>query len=277
MGFSGQNSLPQLHSEAVWVLCPHIPENEFRSVHSYIKLSGYHPCCNSSPQRRRWKTNQLPRLFHIHEKVSWKPITPSPFIHSKYPSPANALPHPGTVHEAGTPSYNTLLTTHGITPLYHTRSIITLHVTQAGSSCGFSVPYYTFNGYREVLNNYFDKKKAAYDGGKESESMDKYWAFKSSFSVDGLPGMKRAVEVAKLEGVKPLKKMVGREGEIVERRMRNRRGAGGWAGLKKRTEITGLELLGVVLLSFLIGVLGVVTLVRPETVRWVQDLGNIQH
>jgi len=37
----------------------------------------------------------------------------------------------------------------------------------------------------------------------------RYWAFKNSQSMDGLPGMKRGVETAKREDVKPIKKMVG--------------------------------------------------------------------
>jgi hypothetical protein len=37
----------------------------------------------------------------------------------------------------------------------------------------------------------------------------RYWAFKNAQSMDGLPGMKRGVETAKKENVKPIKKMVG--------------------------------------------------------------------
>ncbi len=36
-----------------------------------------------------------------------------------------------------------------------------------------------------------------------------YWAFKNAQSMDGLPGMRRGVETAKSENVKPIKKMVG--------------------------------------------------------------------
>jgi len=36
-----------------------------------------------------------------------------------------------------------------------------------------------------------------------------YWAFKNAQSIDGLPGMRRGVETAKRENVKPVKKMVG--------------------------------------------------------------------
>ncbi len=37
----------------------------------------------------------------------------------------------------------------------------------------------------------------------------RYWAFKNAQSMDGLPGMRRGVETAKRENVKPIKKMVG--------------------------------------------------------------------
>ena len=36
-----------------------------------------------------------------------------------------------------------------------------------------------------------------------------YWAFKNAQSMDGLLGMRRGVETAKRENVKPIKKMVG--------------------------------------------------------------------
>lgn len=37
----------------------------------------------------------------------------------------------------------------------------------------------------------------------------RYWAFKNAWSIDGLPGMKKALEVGKAEKVEPIKKMVG--------------------------------------------------------------------
>jgi hypothetical protein len=52
---------------------------------------------------------------------------------------------------------------------------------------------------------------------KWSADCSRYWAFKNSESMDGLPGMRRGVETAKREDVKPIKKMVGPYGEIVNR------------------------------------------------------------
>lgn len=39
------------------------------------------------------------------------------------------------------------------------RSIILVDVEQCGSSCGFSVPFYEFKGYRNTLNDFFKKKE----------------------------------------------------------------------------------------------------------------------
>jgi hypothetical protein len=39
--------------------------------------------------------------------------------------------------------------------------------------------------------------------------MSRYWAFKNAWSMDGLPGMKKGLEVGKRENVAPIKKMVG--------------------------------------------------------------------
>jgi hypothetical protein len=40
--------------------------------------------------------------------------------------------------------------------------------------------------------------------------MDHYWAQKSQLSIDGLPGMKRGYEFAQRNGIKPVRKMVGK-------------------------------------------------------------------
>ena len=50
----------------------------------------------------------------------------------------------------------------------------------------------------------------------------RYWAVNNAESMDGLPGMRRGVETAKREKVKPSKKMVGPYGEMA-RQMRIQR------------------------------------------------------
>jgi len=39
--------------------------------------------------------------------------------------------------------------------------------------------------------------------------MCRYWAYKNAWSMDGLPGMKRAIEAGKTYSVTPMKKIVG--------------------------------------------------------------------
>ena len=90
--------------------------------------------------------------------------------------------------------------------------------------------------------------------------MDRYWAFKSQLSIDGLPGMKRGVEVAKREGIQPLKKMVG--------------GYEHWRVKPGGERAEKGMVLGVALLSFLIGLLVALTCFSPETVGRIQEFGK---
>lgn len=85
-----------------------------------------------------------------------------------------------------------------------------IDVHQCATACGWAVPEYTFVKYRSTLNDFFEKKEEKYKNGKSEENIDRYWAFKSQLSIDGLPGMKRGVEYARKEGVEPLKKMIGK-------------------------------------------------------------------
>ncbi|GAW27206.1 putative pyridoxamine phosphate oxidase family protein [Rosellinia necatrix] len=73
-----------------------------------------------------------------------------------------------------------------------TRSVIVVDVHQVGTSCGYQVPFYNFVDYRRVLEDHFRKKTERYERGNEKESMDRYWALKNAWSMDGLPGMRAA-------------------------------------------------------------------------------------
>ncbi|KAF4555910.1 Hypothetical protein D9617_2g058750 [Elsinoe fawcettii] len=117
----------------------------------------------------------------------------------------------GSVLENGTPEYESFTKAHPeIDLIPGTRSIIKVDVHQVGTSCGFSVPYYDFKEYRPILNNFFAEKTRKFNNGNTKESMDRYWALKNSYSMDGLPGMKRGQAALKVEkDVTPLKKMVG--------------------------------------------------------------------
>ncbi|WPG98018.1 Hypothetical protein R9X50_00080200 [Acrodontium crateriforme] len=146
----------------------------------------------------------------------------------------------GRVLEVGTPAFDAFVTDHKVDLLPGTRSIIIVDIHQVGSSCGFSVPYYEFRGHRQILNDYFAKKKAKFDEGKKEESMDRYWAHKNAWSMDGLPGLKRGLIAGKTEKVEPIKKMVG---PLAPRN-----------GATRRFELSLVQIMLVVLASMLLGI-----------------------
>ncbi|USP79645.1 uncharacterized protein yc1106_06919 [Curvularia clavata] len=165
----------------------------------------------------------------------------------------------GTPLENGTPEYTSFISAHKIEPSFSTRSIILVSVHQCGTSCGFSVPYYDFVGHRDILDKHFAAKEKKYREGDEKESMDRYWAWKSQKSIDGLPGMKRGVEVAKKEGIAPLKKMVGRWAP------ENR----GGMGMEQKVEVGYLVL--VLLLGMVIGGAMALSVVSPERLMALRE------
>ncbi|KZM27436.1 uncharacterized protein EKO05_0010734 [Ascochyta rabiei] len=115
----------------------------------------------------------------------------------------------GRALENGTPAYKSFVAQHKVKTIPGSRSIVLVHVHQCATSCGFSVPCYDFVAHRPILNDFFEKKEVKFRGGDQKESMDRYWAWKSARSIDGMPGMKRGVEFAEKNGVAPLKKWKG--------------------------------------------------------------------
>lgn len=148
----------------------------------------------------------------------------------------------GRAIENGTSEFEAFVAEHKVPLKPGSRSIIMVEVDQCATSCGFSVPYYDFVGHRPILDDHFAKKDAKFRAGDEKESMDYYWAWKSQLSIDGLPGMQRGYAFAQEKDVKPLKKMVGRAGERVNK---------GLATTKEN--ITILHLLAMLLLGIVIG------------------------
>jgi hypothetical protein len=165
----------------------------------------------------------------------------------------------GTALENGTPEFDAFAQDKKVELKPGSRSIIIVDVDQVGTSCGFSVPYYDFVAHRPILDDHFAKKDKKFRAGDEKESMDYYWAWKSQRSVDGLPGMKRGVAYAEKNGVKALKKFVGKSGEAA------RMNALG------RERITVVHLLIVLVLGVIIGAAGGLTLVSPEMLRAVRE------
>jgi hypothetical protein len=169
----------------------------------------------------------------------------------------------GRAIEHGTPEFTTFVSTHNVPLKPGSRSIIMLDIDQCATSCGFSVPYYEFVGHRPILDDHFAKKEAKWKDGNEKESMDYYWAWKSQLSIDGLPGMKRGVEYAKRNGVKPLKKMVGKAGERVQ------------VGMARRESVGLVQLLLVLVLGIVIGGAAVVSFVSPEVLGVMRARGGV--
>ena len=72
-------------------------------------------------------------------------------------------------------------------------------------SCGFAVPFYSYQGERHTLNQYFnnrEKKDNEAEADAENPSMCKaesglkeYWEQKNAQSLDGLPGLSSASSV----------------------------------------------------------------------------------
>ncbi|KAN0108245.1 pyridoxamine phosphate oxidase family protein [Hyaloscypha variabilis] len=151
----------------------------------------------------------------------------------------------GEVLEYGSKKYEAFVDENKVHAIAGTRAVILVHIHQVGSSCGFSMPFFDFKAFRPTLNEFFEKRVAAEQRGNKKDGIERYWAFKNAQSMDGLPGMRRGVETAKKENVKPIKKMVGPYAPSSE---------------CPRTRVAGqvpmLYLIIVALLSFCIGIAG---------------------
>lgn len=169
----------------------------------------------------------------------------------------------GRAIENGTPEYSAFVSEHKVEQKPGSRSIIHLDIDQVATSCGFSVPYYDFVGHRPILDDFFAKKAAKFEAGDEGESMDRYWAWKSQLSVDGLVGMKRGNAFAKVNGVVPLRKMVGKAGE---RAVMGRKG-------REEERVTVVHLVVVLVLGVVIGGALSLSVVTPEQLAKLRDMG----
>jgi hypothetical protein len=163
--------------------------------------------------------------------------------------------------ENGTPEYDAFVADNKVKTIPGSRSIIIVDVHQCATSCGFSVPYYDFVGHRPILNDFFAKKDAKFRKGDEKESMERYWAWKSARSVDGMPGMKRGVQFAEEHGVQPLKKWKGKWAP------ENRKPVGG--GRKGLGGELGMLAL-VLLIGIVVGVVVGGSFAPPQWAEWVQ-------
>ncbi|KAI0656851.1 hypothetical protein C8Q70DRAFT_1056432 [Cubamyces menziesii] len=96
----------------------------------------------------------------------------------------------GTVHEFGTPEYETFIPPEIRRP--GSRAAIVIDVHKVSTSCGYSVPYYEFKGHRQALLAYYDKRERK-DREDPNLHADKglraYWIDENLQSIDGLPGL----------------------------------------------------------------------------------------
>ncbi|KAI9568101.1 hypothetical protein HD554DRAFT_818744 [Boletus coccyginus] len=118
----------------------------------------------------------------------------------------------GTVHEYGTPEYNALIPAETCKP--GSRAVIVVDVYQVGTSCGYAVPLYNFVTHRTQLLRFLgkmednDRSLAASNGPSCDPNLQKgkgavpyrslrgYWLLKNMRSLDGLPGLLTAPDIA---------------------------------------------------------------------------------
>jgi hypothetical protein len=84
-----------------------------------------------------------------------------------------------TLHRPGDPTWDDLA---GCFPTSRgQRSIIDIDVHRISSSCGFAVPFLSFDGERSRLADWADHRSP--------EEIEQYWHDKNQVSIDGLPGL----------------------------------------------------------------------------------------
>lgn len=119
----------------------------------------------------------------------------------------------GTVHEFGTPEYESIISVDKRQP--GSRSVIMLDVYKVSSSCGYAVPLYTFKAHRLKLKESFARKEdediSASAHGEPplpEKGLKYYWKLKNTQSLDGLPGVLVAPD-----STRPFEK---REGHVIQ-------------------------------------------------------------
>jgi len=91
----------------------------------------------------------------------------------------------GTPLEYGTKEFNDLVASEGIKIIPGTRSIIMVDIHQVGTSCGYSVPFYDFTGFRTTLHEFFEKRVANEEAGNRADGIERLvltWPCSVNFS-----------------------------------------------------------------------------------------------
>jgi len=86
----------------------------------------------------------------------------------------------GVVHHRNSETFVALLDGHfdAVAPL-GTRQIVSLKVEMVQTSCGFGVPLFSFEGERDAMDKWHDKKG--------HEGIETWWREHNVLSLDGLP------------------------------------------------------------------------------------------
>jgi len=104
----------------------------------------------------------------------------------------------GTVYEFGNPEYEKYLPLDVRQP--GSRAIIMIDIHKVGTSCSFSIPFYTYKAPRMLLHRRAANKESmdihaeakcpeAQEPPRPYGGMKGYWKNKNARSIDGLPGL----------------------------------------------------------------------------------------
>jgi len=132
----------------------------------------------------------------------------------------------GTVHEFGTPEYDALIPPKD--RKMGSRCAVVIDVHKVGTSCGYSVPFYTFVAHRDTLTKWTaprearDQEYAAANPSSQTgntpshaeKGLIAYWKKENMQSIDGLPAMR----VAPTSGVVPVTRDA-KNGTLVQAKM----------------------------------------------------------
>lgn len=88
----------------------------------------------------------------------------------------------GEAIELGDPEFAPLFARFGRTSTLGVRSIIRVHLTRIADSCGFGIPLYQYEGERDQLGAWAERKGV--------DGVDAYKRENNAASIDGLAGLK---------------------------------------------------------------------------------------
>jgi len=92
----------------------------------------------------------------------------------------------GEAFEPGQQGFDALAAHFGPLPALGVRAIVKIEVTRISDSCGYGVPLFRYEGERDQMQRWAERKGA--------EGIDAYKKEKNAESIDGLPGLSFAGE-----------------------------------------------------------------------------------